>query len=64
MTSKGEVNTEYWYDKGKKAIEKSLSKPQPITKKAKNVILFIGDGMSLITLTGKILCHLLFLRSN
>ena len=47
-----ELDTDYWYTKGKNDIEKFL-KPEPLVKRAKNVILFIGDGMSLTTLTGE-----------
>lgn len=48
-----EQNTHYWYEKGKSDIIRSLEKAKPIIKKAKNVILFIGDGMSLTTLTSE-----------
>jgi alkaline phosphatase len=43
-------NREFWYSDGKAAIERSktfVGKP----KRAKNVILFIGDGMGISTLT-------------
>ena len=39
-----------WLKDGKKAIEERLS-IQPNTKRAKNVILFVGDGMGISTLT-------------
>lgn len=43
-------NAEYWQHQGKGALEKALAlqaKPQ----KAKNVILFVGDGMGISTVT-------------
>lgn len=40
----------FWYADGKRAIERSKSLVGK-TKKAKNVILFIGDGMGISTLT-------------
>ncbi len=42
--------SEQWRAKGKAFIEKIETK-KPIPKKAKNVILFIGDGMSSATIT-------------
>ncbi len=47
---KRKESREFWYSDGKAAIERSKSvigKP----KKAKNVILFIGDGMGISTIT-------------
>ncbi|XP_075214863.1 membrane-bound alkaline phosphatase-like [Lycorma delicatula] len=45
-----EKNADFWLEKAEKAIQDQLTK-LPITSKAKNVILFIGDGMSIPTLT-------------
>ncbi len=39
-----------WYTSGRATIEDRLSQPRPGTR-ARNVILFIGDGMSLATVT-------------
>ncbi len=36
-----------WYTDGQSAIEKAMAN-KPITGKAKNVILFVGDGMSVV----------------
>ena len=42
----------YWNDRGRKELEKALKISTTInTNIAKNIILFIGDGMSLATLT-------------
>jgi alkaline phosphatase len=40
-----EVKSEYWLNKAKNFVQEQLKK-MPNTKKAKNVILFLGDGMS------------------
>jgi len=42
---------EQWYRDGEAAVANAL-KRRPITTRAKNVILFIGDGMSVSTVTG------------
>lgn len=39
-----ELTKEYWLDHGKKFVERKLNQI-PNTKKAKNIIMFIGDGM-------------------
>ncbi|XP_060658076.1 membrane-bound alkaline phosphatase [Drosophila nasuta] len=44
-----EKNAEFWYDIANAEIAKRLKLPQPDTRKAKNLILFLGDGMSLTT---------------
>lgn len=44
-----EKNAQFWYDLAHTEIAKRLSLPQPDTRKAKNVIMFLGDGMSLTT---------------
>ena len=41
-------SSQWWYQQGQKAI-KELSKVQIYPKQAKNVILFVGDGMSVST---------------
>lgn len=43
-------NADTWLRDGQAAIEQA-KKTKPITKKAKNVILFVGDGMGITTLT-------------
>ncbi|KAG9509109.1 Alkaline phosphatase, tissue-nonspecific isozyme, partial [Fragariocoptes setiger] len=48
--STSEMNTEYWLKQGRQSLERAL-KYQPIVNQAKNGILFIGDGMSLSTIT-------------
>lgn len=47
---KRQESAETWLRDGKAAIERAKA-TKPITKKAKNVILFIGDGMGISTLT-------------
>ena len=47
---KRQESAETWLRDGRAAIERA-KKLKPITKKAKNVILFIGDGMGVSTLT-------------
>ncbi|KAH8269631.1 hypothetical protein KR018_010955 [Drosophila ironensis] len=44
-----EKNAQFWYDLASEEILKRLEQPQIDTRKAKNVILFLGDGMSLST---------------
>lgn len=41
---------ESWYESGRAAVEKAKQQA-PITGRAKNVILFVGDGMGLTTVT-------------
>lgn len=40
-----EKTSEYWMENAKKLVEDKI-KLAPNTKKAKNVIMFLGDGMS------------------
>lgn len=40
-----EKNSDFWLDNAKAFVEQQLKK-QPIVKKAKNIIMFLGDGMS------------------
>lgn len=47
---KRQESAETWLKDGRDAIERA-KKIKPITKKAKNVILFVGDGMGVTTLT-------------
>lgn len=47
---KRQESADTWLRDGKAAIERA-KQTKPITKKAKNVILFIGDGMGVSTLT-------------
>lgn len=45
----GEDTAEYWNSYAQALLKNALTK-MPIEKKAKNVILFLGDGMSIPTL--------------
>lgn len=50
-----ERSSEFWHDVNRKALDQALKKER-IETKAKNVILFIGDGMGYPTQTaGRIL---------
>jgi alkaline phosphatase len=40
-----ELSTEYWHAEAKKVLDEQLKKVAN-TKKAKNIIFFLGDGMS------------------
>ncbi|KAH8254148.1 hypothetical protein KR032_008702 [Drosophila birchii] len=44
-----EKNAQFWYDLAHEEIAKKLEQPQLDKRKAKNMILFLGDGMSLST---------------
>lgn len=44
-----EKDSQFWYDLAYEEIAKRLALDQPNAKKAKNIILFLGDGMSLST---------------
>lgn len=44
-----EKDPQFWYDLAYEEIAKRLALDQPNAKKAKNIILFLGDGMSLTT---------------
>lgn len=44
-----EKNQQFWYDLAYNEIGEKLKLPQPSVKRAKNIILFLGDGMSLTT---------------
>ncbi|XP_060658113.1 LOW QUALITY PROTEIN: membrane-bound alkaline phosphatase-like [Drosophila nasuta] len=44
-----EMDPQFWYDLAYEEIAQRLELPQPNAKKAKNIILFLGDGMSLST---------------
>lgn len=48
-----EYTSKYWHEEAKKVLEEQLKK-QPNTNKAKNVIFFLGDGLSHPTI-GKLL---------
>lgn len=41
----GEFTNEYWHEAAKQILDEHLKK-QPNTNKAKNLIFFLGDGMS------------------
>lgn len=45
-----ERTTDYWHKSGRRALDEAL-KYRPNTSRAKNAVLFIGDGMSLSTIT-------------
>ncbi|KAK7023361.1 hypothetical protein SK128_005257 [Halocaridina rubra] len=50
-----ENEADYWYDLAKQEIEEALQKPK-LTNIAKNVILFLGDGMGItVSTAGRIL---------
>ncbi|KAH8300168.1 hypothetical protein KR044_011069, partial [Drosophila immigrans] len=44
-----EKDPQFWYNMAYEEIAKKLELPQPNAKRAKNIILFLGDGMSLST---------------
>lgn len=44
-----EKNPQFWYDLAYEELGRKLKLPQPNGKKAKNLIMFLGDGMSLST---------------
>ncbi|KAH8254147.1 hypothetical protein KR032_008703 [Drosophila birchii] len=44
-----EMNPQFWYSLADEEITKRLAQPQPSPVKAKNVIMFLGDGMPLAT---------------
>ncbi|XP_017054414.1 membrane-bound alkaline phosphatase [Drosophila ficusphila] len=46
-----EMDPEFWYKIADEEIAKRLELPQPNSNKAKNVIMFLGDGMPLATVT-------------
>lgn len=45
-----EKAAQFWYDLANEEIAKRLALPQVDKRKAKNLIMFLGDGMSLTTL--------------
>ncbi|XP_017131882.1 membrane-bound alkaline phosphatase [Drosophila elegans] len=48
-TPEEEKNAQFWYDLAHEEIAKRLELPQLDKRRAKNVIMFLGDGMSLST---------------
>lgn len=46
-----EAHADYWNNVGQRILQDQLKKNTLNKRKAKNVILFIGDGMSIPTLT-------------
>ncbi|EDW56744.1 GM15654 [Drosophila sechellia] len=46
-----EMDPQFWYKLADEEIAKRLQLPQPNSDKAKNVIMFLGDGMPLSTVT-------------
>jgi alkaline phosphatase len=51
-----ERDSDYWLQSGRTALETAL-RYQPIEERAKNLIIFIGDGMSLSTITAARILH-------
>ena len=47
---KAEIDPNYWNQKAKNALNRRLNE-KPIVDRAKNVILFVGDGMGITTIT-------------
>lgn len=45
-----EIDPQYWNRLAKNALNQRLNE-QPIVDRAKNVILFLGDGMGITTIT-------------
>ena len=57
MLTKLKETSEFWQEKGKEQLNRAKSKETNV-KKAQNVILFIGDGMGIPTMTaGRILIN-------
>lgn len=50
VTPEQEKDPKFWYDLSKKQLQERLS-IKPNYNRAKNVIIFLGDGMSLSTIT-------------
>jgi alkaline phosphatase len=48
-----DISREKWFKYGKKRLESIISEQQ-INTVAKNIILFVGDGMGISTITGRI----------
>ncbi|XP_016953655.1 membrane-bound alkaline phosphatase [Drosophila biarmipes] len=46
-----EMDPQFWYNIADEEIAKRLLQPQPNSKKAKNVIMFLGDGMPIASIT-------------
>lgn len=50
LTPPIEMNTDYWLEKAQSSLRNRLNRTA-INNKAKNIIFFLGDGMSISTLT-------------
>lgn len=50
ITPLKEMNTEYWFEQAQNSLKKRLQQKQ-YKGKAKNIIFFLGDGMSIATIT-------------
>ncbi|XP_046802874.1 alkaline phosphatase [Lucilia cuprina] len=50
ITPEQEMKTEYWFEKAQNCLKKRVNQKQN-NGKAKNIIFFLGDGMSIATLT-------------
>lgn len=50
ITPLKEMNTEYWFEQAQNSLKKRLQEKQN-KGKAKNIIFFLGDGMSIATIT-------------
>jgi len=44
-----EMDPQFWYNIADEELTKRLQLPQPSSQKAKNIIMFLGDGMPLAT---------------
>lgn len=45
----------FWYEKALNELSDSMNKYEPNERRAKNIILFVGDGMGISTVTGTLI---------
>jgi hypothetical protein len=57
-----ELSSEYWLENAKNFVQEQLKKNSPNKKVAKNVIFFLGDGMSHFTLGTQFFINFLFIN--
>lgn len=50
-TDYSEADTQYWYQHARATLRERIEVLRPINKRAKNVIIFLGDGMGISTIT-------------
>lgn len=50
-TDFSEADTQYWYLQARATLRERIEVLRPINRRAKNVIIFLGDGMSIATIT-------------